>query len=72
MMFGRESCMMAIDSLLASPEDRALEFKPDLSAPKSILRTLVVFANTVGDTLNDGCADDGNNDGVNDVFEEQI
>ena len=64
--------MMNIDSLLTSPEGRAMEFERDSYLPKPMLRALVVFANTAGDTLNNGCADDGNNDGVNDVFEEQI
>jgi len=49
---------MNIDDLLASPKGKTLEFKRDLSSPKPILKTLVVFANTAGGTLIVGRADD--------------
>lgn len=43
--------MTTISDLLASPEDRTLEFKRDLSSLRPVLRTLVAFANTAGGTL---------------------
>jgi ATP-dependent DNA helicase RecG len=38
-------------SLVSSPEGKTLEFKRDLSSPKSLLKTLVAFANTAGGRL---------------------
>ena len=35
----------------SSPEGKTLEFKRDLSSPKSLLKTLVAFANTAGGKL---------------------
>jgi len=43
--------MSFIETLLVRNEDKTLEFKRDLSSPKSILKTLVAFANTAGGTL---------------------
>ena len=40
-----------IDQLLSQPEGKTLEFKRDLSSPKSLLKTLVAFANTAGGRL---------------------
>ena len=43
--------MTSIDQLMAQPEGKTLEFKRDLSSPKSLLKTLVAFANTAGGRL---------------------
>jgi ATP-dependent DNA helicase RecG len=39
---------MSIETLLKQAEGKTLEFKRDISSPKSLLRTLVAFANTAG------------------------
>lgn len=43
--------MTLIEKLLSQHEGRTLEFKRDLSSPKSILKTLIAFANTAGGLL---------------------
>ncbi len=40
-----------ITQLIGMPEGKTLEFKRDLSSPKNMLKTLVVFANTAGGRL---------------------
>ena len=55
---------MTIDDTLASPEGKTLEFKRDLSSPKSFLKTLVAFANTAGGRLVIGLDDQRNVLGV--------
>lgn len=42
---------MIIDKLIAQSEGKTLEFKRDLSSPKSLLKSLVAFANTAGGRL---------------------
>ena len=42
---------MTIADLLQSEEGKTLEFKRDLSSPKSLLKALVAFANTAGGTV---------------------
>jgi len=63
--------MMDIQTILASPEGKTLEFKRDLSSSKPILKTLVAFANTAGGTLVIGRADDGNIAGVSDAHADE-
>lgn len=43
--------MIFIEELLGRHEGKTLEFKRDLSSPKSLLKTLVAFANTAGGVL---------------------
>ena len=43
--------MSLIKKILNQNEGKTLEFKQDLSSPKSILKTLVAFANTAGGLL---------------------
>jgi predicted HTH transcriptional regulator len=45
--------------LLSKPEGKTLKFKRDLSSLKSILKTLVAFANTAGGTIIIGRSDGG-------------
>jgi len=40
--------MHAIEVLLEQAEGKTLEFKRDLSSPKSVMKSLVAFANTAG------------------------
>jgi ATP-dependent DNA helicase RecG len=42
---------MMIDRLIKQPEGKTLEFKRDLSSPKSVLKSIVAFANTAGGRL---------------------
>jgi len=48
---------MTIAELLRSAEGKTLEFKQDLSSPRNLLKTLVVFANTAGGKIIIGVAD---------------
>lgn len=48
---------MTSDDLLRRPEGKTLEFKRDLSSPRSALRTLVAFANSAGGRLVVGVED---------------
>lgn len=43
--------MVDVRDILSLPEGKTLEFKKDLSSMKPILKTLVAFANTAGETL---------------------
>ena len=52
--------------LLKQSEGKTLEFKQDLSSPKSIMKSLVVFANTAGGRLIVGITDDRQILGVED------
>lgn len=58
--------MTLVKSLLERHEDKTLEFKRDLSSPKSILKTLAAFANTAGGMLVIGIIDDKKVVGVED------
>lgn len=49
---------MVITELLSQAEGKALEFNRDRSSPKSLLKTLVAFANTAGGRLTVGVGDD--------------
>ncbi len=53
--------------LLAQSEGRTLEFKRDLSSLRSVLTTLVAFANTAGGTLIIGREDGGRLCGIPDI-----
>ncbi|HRF91782.1 MAG TPA: putative DNA binding domain-containing protein, partial [Desulfobacter postgatei] len=52
--------------LLKQSEGKTLEFKQDLSSPKSIMKSLVAFANTAGGRLIVGVTDDRRILGVED------
>ena len=52
--------------LLKQPEGKTIEFKQDLSSPKSIMKSLVAFANTAGGRLIIGVTDDRQILGVED------
>ncbi|MCB1074301.1 MAG: putative DNA binding domain-containing protein [Simkania sp.] len=60
--------VLDIESLLAFPESRTLEFKENLTSLKPILKTLIAFANTAGGILIIGCGDDGKIIGVENVL----
>lgn len=60
---------MRVDELLSRPEGKRLEFKRDLSSPKSLLRTLAAFANSAGGTLVIGVDDDRSVCGVAEPLE---
>lgn len=59
---------MNITELLNQPESKTLEFKRDPSSMKSILKTIVAFANTAGGTLIIGRDRDGVVRGIDDVL----
>jgi len=63
--------MTELTQMLAAPEGRSLEFKRDASSLKSILKTLIAFANTAGGTLIIGREDSGNVCGVSNVQAEE-
>jgi len=60
-----------IETLLATPEAKTLEFKRDLSSPKPLLKTLVAFANTAGGRVVIGVDDSQNVIGVEDPLAEE-
>ena len=60
-----------IASLLDHPESKTLEFKRDLSSPRSVLRSLVAFANSAGGHLLLGVADDRQIIGVESPLDEE-
>jgi len=62
---------MNILKLLTSPEGKTLEFKRDLSSLKSVLKTLIAFANTAGGALIIGLDDDGTVLGVPEVLQAE-
>jgi predicted HTH transcriptional regulator len=62
---------MNILKLLTSPEGKTLEFKRDLSSLKSVLKTLIAFANTAGGALIVGLDDDGTVPGVPEVLKAE-
>jgi ATP-dependent DNA helicase RecG len=66
--------MISPKELLNLPEGKTLEFKRDLSSQKSILKTLIAFANTAGGSLVLGIDDDKKIIGVEDplLIEEQL
>jgi ATP-dependent DNA helicase RecG len=60
-----------ISNLINNPESKTLEFKRDLSSPRSVLRTLVAFANSAGGHLILGVADDRKIIGVENPLDEE-
>ena len=60
-----------IASLLDHPESKTLEFKRDLSSPRSVLRSLVAFANSAGGHLLLGVADDRQIIGVESPLDDE-
>ena len=66
--------MTLIEKLLNQHEGKTLEFKRDLSSPKSILKTLVAFANTAGGLLLIGIDDNKKMIGIGDplAIEEKL
>jgi len=62
---------MNIEKLIQNSEGKQLEFKRDLSSPKSVLKSLVGFANTAGGRLIVGVADDGKVLGVEHPLDEE-
>lgn len=63
--------MQPIEQLLRQPEGKQLEFKRNLSSPRSLLKALVAFANTAGGQLIIGVADTGDIVGVDDPLAEE-
>lgn len=63
-----------IDEILLRQEDKTLEFKRDLSSPRSVLKTLTAFANTAGGMLVIGIEDNKKITGVADplAIEEKL
>jgi len=62
---------MDIRNILTHPEGKTLEFKRNLSSPKTLLKTLAAFANTAGGTLIIGRADDGSTVGLDDIHADE-
>jgi ATP-dependent DNA helicase RecG len=60
-----------ISNLISNPESKTLEFKRDLSSPRSVLRTLVAFAISSGGHLMLGVADDRKIIGVENPLDEE-
>ncbi|MFM8765444.1 MAG: helix-turn-helix domain-containing protein [Spartobacteria bacterium] len=60
-----------ISNLIDNPESKTLEFKRDLSSPRSVLRTLVAFANSAGGHLILGVVDDRKIIGVENPLDEE-
>jgi len=60
-----------ISDLINNPESKTLEFKRDLSSPRSVLRTLLAFANSAGGHLILGVADDRKVIGVENPLDEE-
>lgn len=48
---------MNLLEILSSQEGKTLEFKPDLTSPEGVLRTIVAFANTSGGRIVIGIED---------------
>ena len=65
--------MSFLDEILLRHEDKTLEYKRDLSS-KSVLKTLVAFANTAGGMLIIGVEDNGKILGITDplAIEEKL
>ena len=61
----------SIEQLLRQPEGKQLEFKRDLSSPRSMLKALVAFANTAGGRLIIGIEDSGTLCGVSDPLTQE-
>ena len=62
---------MDISQILTRPEGKTLEFKRNISSLKSILKTIVAFANTAGGILVIGREDDGKIQGVSNIFKAE-
>jgi len=60
-----------IADAIARGEGPRLDFKRDLSSPKSVLKDIVAFANTAGGTVVVGLDDDGSVVGVADPLHEE-
>lgn len=62
---------MKIADAISRGEGPRLDFKRDLSSPKSVLKDIVAFANTAGGTVVIGVDDDGTVVGVADPLREE-
>ncbi len=62
---------MKIAEAIVRGEGPRLDFKRDLSSPKSVLKDIVAFANTAGGTVVIGLEDDGSVVGVADPLREE-
>ncbi len=62
---------MKIAEAIVRGEGPRLDFKRDLSSPKSVLKDIVAFANTAGGTVVIGLEDDGSVAGVADPLREE-
>ena len=60
-----------IEKLISQEEGKTLEFKRDLSSPKSLLKSIVSFANTAGGRLIIGVDDDKKITGVSAPLDEE-
>ncbi|WP_246067940.1 AlbA family DNA-binding domain-containing protein [Legionella geestiana] len=60
-----------IENLITQQEGKTLEFKRDLSSPKSLLKSIVAFANTAGGHLIIGISDDRQIIGVEQPLDEE-
>lgn len=62
---------MKVADAIAQGEGPRVDFKRDLSSPKSVLKDVVAFANTAGGTIVIGVDDDGSVVGVTDPLREE-
>jgi len=60
-----------LDGHLSHAEGKTLEFKRDLTSPKTLLKTLVAFANTAGGKLFVGVSDDRKAIGISNALDEE-
>ena len=60
-----------IENLITQQEGKTLEFKRDLSSPKSLLKSIVAFANTAGGHLIIGISDDRQIIGIEQPLDEE-
>lgn len=60
-----------IENLITQQEGKTFEFKRDLSSPKSLLKSIVAFANTAGGHLIIGISDDKQIIGVEQPLDEE-
>jgi hypothetical protein len=60
-----------IAEAIVAGEGPRLDFKRDLSSPKSVLKDIVAFANTAGGMVVVGVEDDGSVVGVSDPLREE-
>lgn len=70
-MFEQENSRMQVEDLLNEPESKTLEFKRDTSSLVPILKTIIAFANTAGETLIIGRSPEGELVGIKMFFQAE-